>query len=240
MKFSRRIGRFRLDRIVILILLLAAGALAMRGWLQENPQHNPWAPLEIAHPIGWATASKLDGLRSDATACRAVLDRGGVAYSGLPPSGEGECSRPDRTVLTGGSLAPADPQMTCIVATAYEVWMRHTVQPAAQEIFGSEVRQVQHLGTYNCRRIGGGDAGSWSEHASGNAIDIAAFVLEDGRRVSVLGDWEGEDAEAQFLRRVRDGACGTYATVLSPDYNFAHADHFHFDQADRMIGGVCR
>ena len=70
-------------------------------------------------------------------------------------------------------------------------------------------------------------------------IDIAGFVLEDGRRISVLRDWNDDEEERRFLRVVRDGACGVFATVLSPDYNAAHADHFHFDQAARW-SGVCR
>jgi hypothetical protein len=68
-------------------------------------------------------------------------------------------------------------------------------------------------------------------------------VLEDGRRISVLGDWgdeEEEDDEAVFLHRVRDGACGIFGTVLSPDYNEAHRDHLHLDQAARGWGGFCR
>jgi hypothetical protein len=82
----------------------------------------------------------------------------------------------------------------------------------------------------------GRDAGAWSEHATANALDIAAFRFADGRRVSVVGDWEGTPEERAFLREVRDGACKLFATVLSPDYNAAHRDHFHLDQADR--GGM--
>ena len=55
----------------------------------------------------------------------------------------------------------------------------------------------------------------------------------------MLGDWEGGASERSFLREVRDGACPLFATVLSPEYNAAHADHFHFDQAGRYTG-VCR
>ena len=78
------------------------------------------------------------------------------------------------------------------------------------------------------------------EHATGNAIDIAAFVTEDGRRISILQGWNGDGAEARFLRRVRDEACGVFGTVLSPDYNEAHRDHLHFDQAARGFGSFCR
>ena len=91
------------------------------------------------------------------------------------------------------------------------------------------------LGTYNCRRIAGHHA--WSEHATADAIDIAGFQLDDGRRISVARDWKGDEASAAFLREVRDGACSLFATVLSPDYNAAHRDHLHLDQAERGAAG---
>lgn len=231
---------FRPDRLVLLLLILGGLALALRGWLHDHPQHNPWAPLELAHPPGWASGMKLAALRDDPNACRAVLRRGEVAFTALPPQGEGQCRRDDRTSLTGSAIAPAAPQMTCPVAAGVELWLRHSVRPAAEELLGSPLARIEHIGTYNCRRIGGGADGAWSEHATGNAIDIAAFVLTDGRRISVLDDWNGSAAEQEFLRRIQKGACQSFATVLSPDYNAAHADHFHLDQADRMIGGVCR
>jgi hypothetical protein len=65
-------------------------------------------------------------------------------------------------------------------------------------------------------------------------------VLADGRRIGVAQDWTGGDEEAVFLRRARDEACEVFGTVLSPDYNAAHADHLHFDQAARGFGGLCR
>ncbi|MCE3544180.1 extensin family protein, partial [Escherichia coli] len=91
----------------------------------------------------------------------------------------------------------------------------------------------EHLGSYACRRLYGRAAGNWSEHARANAIDIAGFRLANGTRITVARDWRGQSAKAAFLRDVRDGACRVYATVLSPDYNVAHRDHLHLDQADR-------
>lgn len=240
MRLSRRIGRFKLDRIALGLLLSAAAGMAGHAWLRDNPQHNPWAPLELDHKPGWATAQKLDWLRGETAACRAILQQGGFAFTALGPSGEGACLREDRTVPAGSSLSPGNPQMTCLTAAGLAIWMRHGVQPAAERHLGARVQRVEHLGTYNCRRIGGGSDGGWSEHARGNAIDIAAFVLEDGRRISVLDDWESEGSEAGFLHSARDAACASYSTVLSPDYNAAHADHLHLDQADRLIGSVCR
>jgi hypothetical protein len=240
MRISRTIGQFGHDRAVIGLLLLAAVLLGGRAWLEENPHHNPWAPLSLEHPPGWATQRKLAALRNDPAECRAVLERSNIAYRALDPAGEGECRREDRTVLAEAPLSPRQPASTCAVAAGFELWLRQGVQPAAEELLGTQVARVEHMGTYSCRRIYGGSTGNWSQHSTGNAIDIGAFVLEDGRRISVLGGWTGEGDEAAFLRQVRDAACGVFGTVLSPDYNAAHADHFHLDQEARGFGGVCR
>ncbi len=224
-----------------LLVLLALGALALVGrtWLADHPQHNPWAPLDLRDPPGWATQRKLAALRDDPAECRAVLERSGVAFEALPPTGEGVCRREDRTRLTETVLASA-PSTTCAVGAGVTLWVQQGVQPAAQELFGSRVARIEHYGAYSCRRMYARETGRWSEHATGNALDVAAFVFEDGRRVSVLADWHGEGREALFLRRARDAACGVFGTVLSPDYNAAHANHFHLDQARRTFGGVCR
>lgn len=236
---SRRIGTFILDRRVLLLLVLAGLFIAGRSWLAAHPEHNPWAPLDLNGPKGWATQQKLVALRDDVPTCRAVLERSEVPFDVLEPAGEGECRREDRTRLSGYPLTPAAPATTCPVAVAMELWKRDTLDPAAQELFGSEVASIEHLGSYSCRRLYGRNDGPWSEHATANALDIAGFVLEDGTRISVLSDWQGEGDKQSFLREVRDGACGAFSTVLSPDYNAAHADHFHFDIDDRWTG-VCR
>lgn len=240
MEISRRIGRFRRDRAALALLAIAALFLAGRAWLRDHPQHDPWAPLDLRDPPGWATQRKLAALRGEPGECRAVLGRSEIAFTVLEPAGTGDCRREDRTVLSDFPLAPASPPTTCAVAAGLELWLDRTVQPAASELLGSRVARIEQLGAYSCRRIGGGEGGRWSEHATGNAIDIAAFVLEDGRRISVVGDWRGERPEAGFLHRVRDGACDIFGTVLSPDYNEAHRDHLHFDQAVRGFGSFCR
>lgn len=219
--------------------------VAARAWLAEHPEHDPWAPLSIDDPIGWATQRKVMALRDDPAQCRAVLDRAGIAFAVREPAGEAACRRTDRTVLSGEPerglvLRPTGADATCPVAAGLALWLRHSVQPAAQTGLGARVVALEHYGTNSCRRVGGGNSGRWSEHASGNAIDIAAFVLADGRRVSVLDDWEGTDDRAAFLKVARDGACEVFGTTLSPDYNAAHADHLHLDQAQRGLGGYCR
>lgn len=240
MEISREIGRFRRDRVVITLLIITALIFAGRAWLRDHPQHDPWAPFDLRHPPGWATERKLAGLRGDTAECRAVLDRSDVAFTVLEPAGEGACRQEDRTVLAAAPLAPTRPPVTCAVAAGLEFWLAQKVQPAAQHILGSRIVRIEQLGAYSCRRIGGGDTGRWSEHATGNAIDIAAFVTDDGRRISVLRDWQGDDSEARFLQGVRDEACEVFGTVLSPDYNAAHRDHLHLDQAARGFGSFCR
>ncbi|MGB3472226.1 MAG: extensin family protein [Erythrobacter sp.] len=236
---SRRIGRFRWDRTALALMIVFAFGVAGWSWLQGHPEHNPYAPLDLNQPVGWATQGKLVALRDNVPECRAALDRSGIGYTALPATGEGACARPDRTQLQAFPIAPNTPAVTCPVAAGLELWKSKSVEPAAREILGSELVRMEHLGAFNCRRMRGNGSGAWSQHATANAIDIAAFVLEDGRRISLMGEWDRDADEQRFLRRIRDDACGIFATVLSPDYNAAHADHFHLDQDTRWTG-VCR
>ena len=218
---------------MIALLLLGALFIGGRAWLAENPQHDPWAPLDLRDPPGWATPAKLRAMRGDVDQCRAVLERSEVAFAALPEQGEGACARTDRTRLEEYPFSPGTPPVTCPAAAALHLWERDTLRPLAQELFGSELARIEHLGAYSCRRLYGRSSGAWSEHATANAIDIAAFVLEDGTRISVLRDWSDGTAKQEFLRGARDGACQAFATTLSPDYNAAHADHFHLDMSTR-------
>ena len=238
-RISRRVGRFKADRRVVVLLCLFGLFIAGRGWIADNPQHNPWAPLHLDDPKGWATKQKLISLRNNVAACRAVLERSDVSYLVLDPTGDEPCRQQDRIRLIAFPLAPGQPSTTCPVAVALELWKRDTLDPAAERFFGSRVERIEHLGSYSCRRLYGRDEGPWSQHATANALDVAGFVLADGTRISVLGDWDDQDDKGAFLRTVRDGACDVFATVLSPDYNAAHADHLHLDMDDRWTS-VCR
>lgn len=239
---SRRIQQIAgiLDRWAFPVLIIGALILTARAWVVAHPQHNPWAPLDLREPPGWATERKIAALRGDPAECRAVLARSQVEFRQLEPAGEGACARPDRTVLTGVPLRPDAPPTTCAVSAGLTRWLDRGVQPAARDLLGADVTAIEHFGAFSCRRLYGRGSGPWSEHATGNAIDIGAFVLADGRRIAVLQDWPGSDADAAFLRRARDSACDVFGTVLSPDYNAAHRDHLHIDQEARGFGGVCR
>ena len=133
--------------------------------------------------------------------------------------------------LTSGLalLTPADAPMTCKEALAFGIWERQVVQAAAFDEFGQAVVGIDHYGSYACRRQYGKTEGPISEHATANAIDVAAFRLADGRVISVALDWDDTGPKGRFLHRVRDGGCRIFLTTLSPDYNAEHHDHFHLD-----------
>jgi hypothetical protein len=169
--------------------------------------------------------------------CIGKLDRVVARYALLP----------DRTFSPGcsalGSVQLRDigtpttnlGAMTCPLAFAFTQWVQSDLQVPAMGEFGSPVVRVETFGTYSCRSIAG--SGRLSEHASANAVDVAAFVLRDGRRISVLAGWSGDERAARFLRSVRASACRRFNTVLSPDYNADHRDHMHFDMGR---GPFCR
>lgn len=203
------------------------------------PQHLPWKPLRLADPIGAATAVKLARIENDPAACRAVLEQGGVRAPPHPDRRSGFCEIREAVTLVGGTtpLRPARPVLTCKAALSFALWERWVLQPAAGDILGAQVAAIDHYGSYSCRRQYGAAEGRISQHAYANALDVAGFRLDDGRRITVVRDWGDEGEEGRFLRAVRDGACGSFETVLGPEYNAAHRDHFHLDRGPFR---VCR
>jgi hypothetical protein len=174
--------------------------------------------------------------------CTAGLTAKSVHYAPLPNEVKGAgCALMGTVKLLDYGVPTTNlGPMTCEIAARFTAWVRYGVLPAARLYLGSEVVQVETYGTYACRNIVGNPnmAGKKSEHAHANAVDIAAFVLADGRRVSVQTNWNGGGAEGEFLHRVRESACKRFNTVLSPDYNAAHYNHLHFDMGGK--GGYCR
>jgi hypothetical protein len=239
----RRSPLLRSVRTILLLGLFGFGAMLLYGYSRSHPEDMPWTELDLAQPVGAFTGRKISALGRNGETCRGLLDEAGIRFTALAPRDpEGQCGYRDAVRFrAGGALdigyTPADLGTSCPVAAALALWEWHVVQPAAIRRFGDKVERIEHFGSYNCRRIYGRSEGSWSEHATANAVDIAGFRLEDGTRISVVRDWKGDGDKAAFLREVRDGACKLFATVLSPDYNAAHRDHFHLDQANRGAWG---
>lgn len=163
--------------------------------------------------------------------CTADLNKMGARYKVLPDyRGEGGCSAINSILLTGAGASITGLRATqCHLARNFAAWVRGPVQQAARDIYGQAIVRVETMGSYACRTVRGIASASLSEHAFANAIDVSAFVLADGRRISVLNGWGAEGEDADFLRRIRKAACRAFQTVLSPDYNAAHRDHLHLD-----------
>jgi len=198
------------------------------------PQHLIWRSLNPNAPLGFATKGQI--LQLSLSPSKRCMDMA----SGLDRllSTPAQAHRPNKTCgwdvarnvthSAGIKLAPDAANMQCPLSIASYLWTRE-INKVALEEFGHSVTAIVHFGTYSCRRQNGNSSGQWSEHAFANAWDIAGFELSNGRVISVRTGWQGKADEKRFLRRARKVACRIFNVTLSPDFNAAHADHFHLD-----------
>lgn len=238
----------RLVSIAVSAVLLLAGCSSMSG---DRPGPAPYpgpalprvaVPLDgalIDRPIGVDTRSAVIRESAALEQCMAQLTAARVTFRPVP----NRSSSPTCGLTAGGVLgpdmgtvarmSPGDVEMTCRTALALSIWRRQSLEPAAREILGSDVVQIDHFGAYACRPINnGGTSTRASAHSQAAALDFSGVRLRDGRRIAVAGDWSGDAPEARFLRRIRDDACRIFGTVLSPDYNAVHRDHLHLEATD--------
>jgi hypothetical protein len=214
-----------------------------------------WSPADIK-----AAMKKCESLQLDAR----------VEYKPLPPIRNGQCGTPAPisvkrfTSTPSVKLRPAA-TMNCRTADALDRWLRTVVQPRAWALLDARVIRVRNLASYHCR-FRNGDRGSVgrrndsgkggaalvkvnakvkvrvkvSEHAYANAIDVAEFVTAKGEHIRVADHWDTGDERAQFLREIHAGACGIFGTVLGPEANAAHKNHFHLDMKPRRYKAFCQ
>jgi hypothetical protein len=138
--------------------------------------------------------------------------------------------RPASPALTAApaTLTPTA-TLACPVVSILDRFVSEHVQPAAVRWFGQPVVEIKQISAYSCRGMNGDPRASISEHAFGNALDIAAFTLADGHRITVKDGWHGAPEEQGFLHDVQGGACEMFTTVLAPGSNQYHYDHMHVD-----------
>ena len=213
--------------------------------LRGRPQDLPWTRLDLGEPIGLFTGRKLAALTSDYAHCRALLrPRRRALHHARAGVGGGQCGygdavRLDRRRVAHDRLRPAKLGIACPVAAALAMWEWNVVQPAAQRHFGARVTRIEHFGSYSVAA-----ASMAAAPATGASMrppmrsTSPASAWRTARAITVARDWQGDGAKAAFLREVRDGACRLFSTVLSPDYNAAHRDHLHLDQAERGAHGL--
>ena len=127
----------------------------------------------------------------------------------------------------------------CPFLVSWLMFERQQLQSIALDTVGVRVERVDHYGSFACRNVYGRETGRRSQHATASALDVAGFRFENGDTAYVRRDWHNDQAPAKsaFLRRTHRAACKYFGTVLGPEYNAAHADHFHFDTANF---GACR
>ena len=119
--------------------------------------------------------------------------------------------------------------LACPVMSALDQWIANAVQPAAAHWFHQPVVEIKQISAYSCRGMNGNPNAHISEHAFGNALDVAEFDLADGHKISVQYGWHGTPEEQGFLHDVQAAACEQFTTVLAPGANVYHYNHIHVD-----------
>jgi hypothetical protein len=220
----------RSRHIALILIIFAAMALFIAARTDLVPRtYNPLVALDPGDPPNLMTGTKLWLMEGDYGACVAALRKTNAVFSEVPLRTETQqpgCELFDTVMLTRLSRATIEPEeMQCDVALRLYMLERHDIQPLARRHFGKDVAELLDFGSYSCRNIRGSQ--QLSEHATGNAYDLAGFRLADGKVITLEQGWQGQ--AGAFLRALRVRSCLLFNMVLSPDYNADHADHFHFD-----------
>jgi len=205
--------------VLLLVLLTGCGG------------HEDHAPPP--RPIGSRPSAPSLPTNRETRACLADLSRADIMFNTLPDRDYGGGCQLAGTVqlLDIGVPVTNLKAMRCGLADSFAGWVSHAVAPAAYQILGSELVRVESMGSYACRNVVGvSGVEKRSGHATANAVDISGFVLQDGRRITIEQGWRSPDPRIQaFFRTIHRSACKRFGTVLSPDYNAAHYNHFHLE-----------
>lgn len=225
--------------VIVMLVLCSAGYWGYRMLPRE---YNPFLPLAPTDAPTLVTRYKLRQLASDPTACIAVLNEakqlGMIAFRPAQAV-RGECPLDNVVRVSGfGDVSLSNSFLaSCPLALSSAMYIRQRAAPAAQAIAGSPLRRIDHYGSFACRNIYHLPNARRSEHASANALDISGFRLANGQRISVAHDWHNEGEKGVLLRRWFSDSCAFYGNALGPNYNAAHADHFHLGMRG---AGFCR
>ena len=194
-----------------------------RGWLAAELGI---ALLALAGCGGTPAPSGLSG-----RACLSRLAAEEVSYRPVdsPDASDSRCRVDTAVRVSRIEAALSRPTtMSCAMANRLDEFEREVVQPLARDELGHRVERIDHLGSFSCR-ANTSRPSRLSQHALGQAIDIAGFRLADGSRVSVERDWSDSGAKSEFLHRVAAKACRYFSVVLTPDSNADHYNHLHLD-----------
>jgi hypothetical protein len=195
------------------------------------------SPAPLA-PDPRSNAPRATTMPAAETACHARLRTLGVEFTEREPEKDAAgCALPwpiaVKSLSAEISLAP-EALMNCKLAETAARFAQNIVSSEAKSTYGSELKSVSQASAYVCRPRNGGS--KLSEHAFGNALDIAQFTLADGKVIDVGPS--SDEKTAKFLARLRKAACGPFKTVLGPGSDADHERHFHLDLAPRRNGGT--
>jgi hypothetical protein len=217
-------------RSVLVCVAVAGGLLSLWGCSQ--------APLFVAKDEPWRADEERQCLASGYVRPNHFLVQR-TSLGGPEPCG---ALKPFEMAAAADGYVQLRPaaMLRCPMIPAVERWVRETVRPAARHYLGRDLVELKVVASYSCRPMNHVNGGRLSEHGHANAVDIATFLFSDGEAVTVKGGWRGDPREQAFLRAVHDGACREFTTVLGPEADSYHHDHFHLDLARHGRDGMGR
>nr|WP_249430992.1 extensin family protein [Enterobacter cloacae] len=222
---------------MLIVFILVAVATVGYRWLPSH--YNPFTPLSLDDPPGPITQYKLRRLTPEA--CASLLSQANhKALIRTQPVADSAGACPLHNVVRVRDFGPVSLNSSflasCPLALSSALFVSQQARPLTRTWTGSELVRIEHLGSYACRNIYHRPDARRSEHATAEALDISAFRLANGERVTILHGWRSTKTQP-WLQALLTASCGYYGNGLGPEYNAAHANHFHLG----MRGfGLCR
>lgn len=173
-------------------------------------------------------------------ACLKALTAIGATFKEIARIDDGNGCGIDKPIalsspLPGIEFKP-EGQMRCEAALALAQWMKESVIPSAAALDNGKIVTINQASTYVCRLRNNASTGKISEHARGNAIDVASFTFENGKTIAIEPRREDPTLTGAFQRAASASACLYFTTVLDPESDAAHESHFHLDVIERNGG----
>ena len=224
-------------KTLLIVFILVAVATVGYRWLPSH--YNPFTPLSLDDPPGPITQYKLRRLTPEA--CASLLSQANQkALIRTQPVADSAGACPLHNVVRVRDFGPVSLNSSflasCPLALSSALFVSQQARPLTKTWTGSELVRIEHLGSYACRNIYHRPDARRSEHATAEALDISAFRLANGERVTILHGWRSTKKQP-WLQALLTASCGYYGNGLGPEYNAAHANHFHLG----MRGfGLCR
>jgi hypothetical protein len=217
--------------LIGLSLLAVAGLLAACSTGPDFvAKDEPWRAQEEIACLSSGVVRESAFLRS-----RSAL--GGPSVCGAEKPFEMSAAGDGRVALQPSAM------LRCPMVPQVNRWVTDVVEPAARFHLRTDLVALKVAASYSCRPMNNLSGGKLSEHGHANAMDVAAFVMADGRTVTIKGGWNGASDEQGFLRQVRAQSCQNFTTVLGPGADPYHGDHFHLDLARHGkdgLGRICK